>query len=342
MKRLPILLAAFLLMFVVAATLGITQSTANAQLEPQTTTTPSSTATPSATPSTTATSTPTQTSTATSTTDPCPPPPEATHLNAPKNKKTLDTVQVKLRWSIVPCATKYRYVIRRGAKDGDLVQRGKTQNHKVTTKALPRGVTYFWSVKSCILNRCSLSKSWSFSIKAPPTPTRAPTSPNPPPHGTPVPGDPPGNLRNYQGSSVYLFTNPNELWYFDCSFKWRPMGKGALYTISLWYYPNERINFDILNLNTETVTGNGSGVANSAGYLDFTFDTSSWEPDHYHLVFYGQSSRVVYCGHFDLEGAALASKPLSPNAHSPSELKRIYEAAGIKFPERIIERKSAP
>lgn len=343
MKRAPILLAAFLLMFVVAATLGITQSTANAQLAPQATTTPSSTSTPTATPSETATSTPTQTSTATATTDPCPPPPEATHLVAPKNKTTLDKVQVKLRWSIVPCATKYRFIIRRGAKDGELVQRGTTKNHKVVTKALPRGVTYFWSVKSCILKRCSLSKSWSFSIKAPPTPTRGPTDPNPPPpHGTPVPGNPPGNLRNYQGSSVYLFDNPNELWYFDCGFKWRPMGQGSLYTISLWFYPNERIAYDILNLNTETVVGNGSAVANDVGYLDKTFDTSTWIPDHYHLIFYGQSSGVVYCGHFDLIGAGVTHIDLPPDSHSPSELKRIYDAAGIKFPERDIEHKSVP
>jgi hypothetical protein len=339
-KRIPILLAAFLFMFIVAATLGIAQATANAQLALETTTTPSATDTPSATPTETSTSTPTPTFTLTPTTDPCPPPPEAPHLRAPDNKKTVNTVQLTLRWTSVPCATKYRILVRRGSEQGDPVQRGSTKKTKVTTVSLQRGFTYYWNIKSCIINRCTRSKTWTFTIAAPPTPTRRPT--NPPSHGTPVPGDPPGNLRNYQGSSVYLYTDPSQLWYFDCGFKWRPMGQGSLYTISLWFYPNERVRYDILNFNLAQVVGNGEGIANGAGYLDLTFDTSSWTPDHYHLIFYGQSSDVVYCGHFDLVGADRTSIDLPPDSHSPSELKRIYDAAGITIPGINDEHKSAP
>src|SRR5437762_2277417 len=113
-------------MFIVVAALGMTQTTANAQHAPQNTPTSSSTPTTSATPTETTTSAPTPTPTLTPTTDPCPPPPEAPKLIAPANKKTVNTLQVKLRWSSVPCATKYRFLVRRGSVNGDAVQRGKT------------------------------------------------------------------------------------------------------------------------------------------------------------------------------------------------------------------------
>lgn len=330
MKRLPILIAAFLFMLSVAAALQTTQATASAQLAPHTSPTPSST--PSATP--TGTSTSTSTPTLTPTTNPCQPPIEAPKLIAPDNKKTVNTLQVKLRWSSVPCATKYRILVRRGSNDGDPVQRGSTKKTKVWTTTLQRGYTYFWNIKSCLINRCTRSKTWTFTIPAPPTPTRRPTSPNatPPPLGTPVPGNPPPYLRNYQGSSVYLFTDPNERWYFDCGFKWRPMDQGSLYTTSLWFYPNEQVKYEIVILNTGEVSGNGEAVANGAGYLDLTFNTVSWIPDHYHLIFKGQSSGVVYCGHFDLIGAGVTHIDLPPDSHSLSELKRIYDAAGLTIP----------
>lgn len=302
MKSSFALVSALGVVLALAILLGVAQTTPSAQAAPAVTTTPSAT--------------PTVTAIACDTRPPAP------TLKRPNNKSTLGGTVAALKWQKTECATKYRVVVRRGAKKGALVMLDKTRKHKVNTPSLARGYTYFWYVKACA-QLCSRSATWQFTVPggAPP-PTKAPGTPAPPPpHGTPVPGSPPPNLLNYQGSSVYLSNDSDGRWYSDCAFfKWRPY-PGTIYLTALWFYPGEKVKLEVQDFNLGTVFKTGTYTANGAGLLDLAFDTSSWtKAHHYHLWFTGQSSGAKYCGHFDLPLDNGAPR-LDHGPHSAAELK---------------------
>lgn len=334
MKKPLALLAAFVLLFVVGATLGIAQ--ANPQTAPETTTTPSTTPTVTETPTLTAT-------------PPCSSEPVGPQLTSPTDGATVNKTTVKLHWEAVPCAYKYRILVRRGSNSGIPVTRGKTGKLVFKTDQLSRGYTYFWNIKSCVADQgCTRSDTWKFKIPAPPTSVPPPTgqaTSTPPPggSGTPVPGVPPSNLVNYYtedrgGTGVYLYDSPQYLYRFECgkdSDKWVPFGVGAtVYNVALWYYANEQVKMERLDFNAGQTVETKNLAANGSGYVSYDTNTGSWTPDHhYHLIFTGKSSGTVWCGHFDIQSGAVAAEILQALPHSRDDVIRVYRAAGLPDPK---------
>jgi len=339
-KRSIALLATFLLLFIVTATLGIAQANSNTLLAPETTTTPSTTPTATETPTTTAT----PTLTLTPTPDPCAVEPPAPILLAPADKAVINKTQVTLQWSKVDCATKYRFTVRRGSKNGPSVFYGKTKKVRLTTPTLTRGYWYYWLIKACRPGYgCTRSAIWSFRIPPPPTAVPSPTGQaTAPPNGTPVPGNPPSNLVNYYdanrgGTGVYLNNDPSALYRYECTKDQNLWGQykigQTVYNIALWYYPNEKITHKRLDFNTTQIVETKTLTANGEGYVDYSVNTAAWTPDHhYHLIFEGQSSDVTYCGHFDIQSAASASE-LQALPHTDADVEKVYHAAGLSAPQ---------
>lgn len=333
MKRLFAFIAAFVFIACAGATFNIAQ--ANRSIAPELTTTPSSTFT----------LTPTETSdapsaTATETLAPCTPPPPAAELLAPQHQAVLkNKTRIKLRWSKVDCANKYRILVRRGSRDGESVARGHTKKTKAFVE-LEAGYSYFWSIKACINNRCARSTTRKFMLPAPPTPTpsltptraatrpKTPTGPNP--GGTPVPGTPPRQLNDYRGPGVYLSDDGSRVYYADCGASYVRYGQGSgIATITLWFYPNEGISYESRTL-PGLVVQKGSVRANGEGYAEITFDTSSWPGEHYHIDFTGQTSKAHYCGHFQLMTNESGGTGETFAPHTPQELERIRQMAGTE------------
>lgn len=331
MKRLFAFLAAFVIVAAAGATLNIAQ--ANTNSAPALTTTPSSTATPTETSEG-------PTATATETQDPCTPPPLAPELLAPQHQAVLQNkTRIKLRWSKVDCANKYRILVRRDSRTGEPVARGHTGKTKAFVNLEP-GHSYFWNIKACIDNQCTRSTTRKFTLPAPPTPTptvtptrgptRAGTPSGPNPGGTPVPGNPPGQLNDYRGPSVYLSDDGSRVYYADCSGGWVNYRKGSgIATVTLWFYPNEAVSYIIKDFNLDKNIQTGTLQANSQGFLTATFDTSSWVTDHYHFIFDGKTSKVNYCGHFQLfSDGGIAPQEHGP--HTPEEMERIRRTEEIE------------
>lgn len=352
-KRSLALLVSFLVLITLAATLGIAQAntphgTTDITSTPTATATETETATTTATSTTTstqtATATPTLTSTAT--TDPCQTRPAAPTLVRPANGAVFNRTQITLRWNPVACADKYRFVVHAGSKKGPIADAGKTKNTHKTTQPLGRGSWYYWNVRACITGQgCTQSTTRRFRLPAPPTPiptTPAPTGqPTTPPNGTPVPGTPPGNLVNYYspdrgGTGVYLNNDNSSLFRYECGkdqtlWGHYPIGS-TVYNIALWYYPNENISYSRLDFNAAQVVEQHTLQANSDGYVSYNVDTTNWTPNHhYHLIFEGQSSGVLWCGHFDVQQLN-SPEPLEPVPHTAADVERIYRAAGLETP----------
>ena len=285
------------------------------------------------TPSSTFTLTPT------STEAPCTPPPLAPELVAPQHHSVLKNTRIKLRWSEVNCANKYRILVRRDSREGEPVARGHTKKTKAFVELEP-GHSYFWNIKACINNQCTRSTTRKFTIPAPPTPTptltptrtatRSATPSGPNPGGTPVPGNPPGQLNDYKGPSVYLSDDGSRVYYADCSGGWVNYRKGSnMATVTLWFYPNEGVSFRLIDFNLAKIVQTGSYQANSEGFLTMSLDTSSWVTDHYHLLFNGQTSKIEYCGHFQLfSDGGIAPQEHAP--HTPEEMERARRMAGTE------------
>ena len=302
MKRFVALLTAFLILVVTALTIG------TAQAHPPQLTTDTDTPTPTLT--ATATTTTTSTPTVTSTTDPCSPKPPAAALHAPNDDSTVNQTQVKLTWSKIPCATKYKVNVHRDS--AQWFERLLQQDHETTHHHLG---AQSWSLVllECENVSCGLwlhqIRDASFPLALSSTPVPQPTTPGgtPVPNGTPVPGVAPGGLLNtgacgtppYPCRGVYLSSDSGARWYFNCSWKWVPYG-GTVFTTSLWFYPNEGVSLRVQDFNKAQITQTAHFTANSNGYLEVSLDTSAWVQDHYHLLFNGDKSGVEYCGHFDL------------------------------------------
>jgi len=316
-KRLFALFAAFVMVASVGATFNMVQAgSSNA---------PDITTTPSVTP--------------TEIQDTCVPPPAKPELIAPKKKAVIQNkTRVKLRWEEIECANNYRYVVRRDAPvTGPEVAVVNTKKTKGFVNVEP-GYSYFWYVKACINKQCSRSKTQGFSLPPPPTPTptATPTVTNTPkwtatpkpgnPGGTPVPGNPPGNLNDYRGYGVYLSDDGSRVYYADCLGSYVRYNKGSgIATIALWFYPGESVSFESRTL-PGLLVQKGSVQANDQGYTQFTFDSSSWPGEHYHINFTGGTSKVNYCGHFQLMTNESGGERQEFPAHTPEELERIRQA----------------
>lgn len=312
-------------LFVLFAAFG--QATAGPTIEAA----PEASSTITATPTQTATPTPTltPTMTPTPTPDPCATQPPAAPLLKPANNAKLKETRVTLRWGKTNCTKRYRVIVRRDKPKGPLADRHSSKKKtKYVTKPLLAGHAYYWLVKTCNEHGCQESAIRVFKILAPPTPTPNPTGPaTPPPSGTPVPGAPPPQIAVYKGEGVYLNTDPNALYRFDCGkdgYQQFQIGK-PIYTIALWFYPNERVTFRRQDFNLGQIVETATLAANGEGYVHLTLETGGWTPaHHYHLLFKGQSSGVEYCGHLD-EVNVNAPQDLQLHApHGEQERQEFY------------------
>ncbi|MBI4674525.1 MAG: hypothetical protein HY741_23005 [Chloroflexi bacterium] len=130
--------------------------------------TPTPTFTATWTPTPTATFTPpvTDTPTPTATVDACTVRPTGPELVAPDDHANLSQQRVLLDWNAGVCVTKYKVVVKQGAKNGPRVQRatvkGKTE---FKTKMLMRRQTFYWRIKACNAGGCRWSPWREFRIQ---------------------------------------------------------------------------------------------------------------------------------------------------------------------------------
>lgn len=272
-----------------------------ATLTPTPTATETLTDTATDTPTPTGTVTETATQTLTSTPDPCVSKPAVPPLRQPANNSVLPytTTEVRLRWTKVPCGNAYRIKIAIDSADGNLIRskRGSTKKSYLV-KNLPAGHTYFWWVSACDTIGCTGSKIRHFTIQAPPTPT--PTN-TPTPSGTSTPAAGiPGHLANYHATpSVYL-NSEDPVYYFDCTWKWRPFGDIIL-VISNGFTPGEPVDAFAYEISSGVYSMTANYIAEGNGWVRTSINTHAWHGGHYHLFFSGEYSHITNCGHFDLD-----------------------------------------
>lgn len=259
------------------------------------------TGTPTLTETTTATPTSTDIATATTTPtlDPCTLKPPAPKLRVPSDGAVIPATQLKieLRWKPVTCAESYRYKVYQDAIQGEPVSRKKGMyKTQITIKDLEPGHTYLWFAEACNTAGCIKSKARDFKISAPPQPTARPSTPVVP--STPA-ADPPQQIANYQGPSVYLDTT-DPVYYFDCTYKWRPMGDIVL-IIAVGFQPGENVSYRAYEISSNVTSATGNYIAAGNGWVATAINTSGWPGGHFHLIFTGRSSNNSECGHFDLD-----------------------------------------
>lgn len=90
--------------------------------------------------------------------------PGAVSLTTPSSGATVTKARVALDWTEDECATSYRVTVRRGKRNGAVVDKRTTTRSAYKTVRLVRGITYFWSVKACNTRGCTNSGVSSFSI----------------------------------------------------------------------------------------------------------------------------------------------------------------------------------
>ncbi|MGB8646232.1 MAG: hypothetical protein WCF84_13420 [Anaerolineae bacterium] len=111
-----------------------------------------------------------------------------------------------------------------------------------------------------------------------------------------VPALIPKNIVEYRGPGVYLGTDPGQLNYFDCNWKWRPMG-GIIYFLVLGFHPYEKVDVSYEILLVQGRTYYTTLNADQYGNVVFAFNSIGKTWGHYHWWFTGQSAS--YCGHYD-------------------------------------------
>jgi hypothetical protein len=151
---------------IVRLTLSSPTPTPTQTQTPTQTMTPSSTPTSTGTPTQTATPTSTATPTQTATLDACAGKPLPVTIFEPDQNQTFDVTRVTVNWSISPCATRYKVVVRQDATDGPRVDRKKTTATTYRTKPLDPGHSYYIRVKACNQAGCRPS-AWRKIIISP-------------------------------------------------------------------------------------------------------------------------------------------------------------------------------
>lgn len=264
-------------------------------------------------------------------------PPNPPKLQTPGDGTTTSSRSVLFTWRNNNCAVSYRISIWQN--NVTLIKRTKIQNAHQYSITLNYNTWYYWNVRA--YNAAGLfSTSAVIKFKTPAAPPPPPPPPTPTPGngggggggggvGTPVPGTPPGNINNYSqhGKGVYLSDTPTGLAFADCGGGWHGYRQTAnMYFVVLWFYPNEHVTFRRFDFNRAIYVGAPQTfTANGSGYLSVKFDTTQWLPDHQHLEFTGQSSKVFYCGHFDLNSNTNGPMSQEHEAHTPEELQRISD-----------------
>lgn len=106
----------------------------------------------------------------------------------------------------------------------------------------------------------------------------------------------PRNVANFMGPGVYLNTDPDLLYYFDCNYKWRPMG-GTIYFEVLGFQPYEQVKVWYEVLLGAGPTPYTTLNADENGNVAFSFNDAGYPKGHYHWWFEAKSAK--YCGHYD-------------------------------------------
>lgn len=128
--------------------------------------TPTATVTPSPTPTATLVPTDTETPTPPATLDPCAVRPAGPALVTPDNHANMAQLRIMLRWSSTDCVTRYKLVIKQGAKNGPVIQRATVREKtEFKTKALMRRQTFFWRVQACNAGGCRWSEWRDFKTR---------------------------------------------------------------------------------------------------------------------------------------------------------------------------------
>lgn len=274
-------------------------SRASAAPPTTTTPTPTATSTPSETPSITATDTATPTNTATATVDPCSLRPTASLLKKPKKGAQYSSAVATLRikWSASECATYYQLkIIPDGKKGKPQVKKLGLKKEAFTFRNIPSGHTYYWYVNSCNAAGCAKSRWGRFTIasgapKVTPTPLAV---------STPA-ADLPTRFGNYQGPGVYVNAE-DPVYYFPCEINKYVHLRDLVLVIVDGLKPGEAVNAYGYEISAVPQYNwyNGYYIADSNGQVRTAINTSAWTDGHFHIYYTGKSSKIQWCGHFDL------------------------------------------
>lgn len=101
----------------------------------------------------------------TPTPNPCNSKPAAPTLNTPGNGTKVKQTHVALDWDGVSCGLQYKVMVRQNSKTGPKMDKKTLQTTEYITKELPKSHTYFWSIKACNANGCTISAWQSFKVK---------------------------------------------------------------------------------------------------------------------------------------------------------------------------------
>lgn len=91
--------------------------------------------------------------------------PGAPTLTTPTGGAQVTQKKVDLNWNDVPCATKYKVLVKQDSKKGAKAFAITVGVSYTKTNTLDKGHTYFWKVKACNAAGCKKSAWSSFSIK---------------------------------------------------------------------------------------------------------------------------------------------------------------------------------
>lgn len=154
-----------------------TPTATNTPGTPTLTSTATQTGTPTRTTTATLTRTPTRTMTITPTPTRgsrtptptvCAGKPQVANQVSPSNSSVVFVRRVPLAWDPVPCAVRYKIVVREGSKYGPRVQvNAKVTIQQFVTKQLEKGHTYAWHVRACAVGKRHCGKFspwWTFKI----------------------------------------------------------------------------------------------------------------------------------------------------------------------------------
>jgi Rieske Fe-S protein len=221
---------------------------------------------------------------------PCSVAPSAPTLLGPADGAAISHNEVTMSWSAVYCASSYDLTVRKGSSTGKIRLSKNSLESTSFAKSFSSGRSFYWSVAACNDLGCSPSPYQSFKVvKGQRRSSQGP--------GRHKGSSPLRSIVNYKGPNVYLNTNPNNLYYSDCNWKW-VQHSGTIYFAAVGFKPFEQIGVTYLIFNIQGLTDYTTLTADSNGNVRMTWDSTGAPRGHYHWMF--TSSSASYCGHFDL------------------------------------------